>query len=416
MPRARSRHAACWGSYPPAGSNDLTPSVPRLYRTASVSSARRWRMALLGLVVIALGPGTFLRTDTGMRSDPVKNIAIDPIDLGPPPPGLLRLTGSWRMTSEHGWFGGFSSLVEGPARTLIAGTDRGFLLGLDLAGDQPRAIRDSFRYVGVSGRGRKEYVDMEAITRDPATGTLWASFENDNLVMRFAPDGTRTVYAPPEMAAWRASSGPETMERLADGRFLILSEGLDDSGSVDRPALLYPRDPLGTGKPLAFRFNCRAAYAPVDAAQLPDGRILILLRQVRYTIPATFDAVIMIADPASIGASRHWRGEVIQRLEGSGFGENFEGIGFVPDPSDPRKGSIWVVADDNFSVFQRSLLVRFALDESGAALQRRAAARAAPNRQRALNGVQSPLAICLKIDGNGRSLDLQAAKLKRPRV
>lgn len=402
MPRARLRRAACWGSHPPAGSNDHPPSVPSLFRTASVSSARRWRMALLAVVVIALSPGTFLRTDTGLRSDAVKNIAIDPIDLGPPPPGLLRLTGSWRMTSEHGWFGGFSALVEGPGQTLIAGTDRGFLLGMDLAGDQPRAIPGSFRFVGVSGRGRKEYVDMEAITRDPATGTLWASFENDNLVMRYAPDGTRTVYAPPEMVDWSESSGPETMERLADGRFLLLAEGSEDSGMVDRPALLYPGDPITGGKPIAFRFNCRAAYSPVDAVQLPDGRLLILMRQVRYTIPATFDAVIMVADPAAIRTGRHWRGEVIQRLEGPGFGENYEGIGFVPDPSDPDKGSIWVVADDNFSVFQRSLLLRFALDESGTALQRRAATHAAQDWQRALNGVQSPLVICPKIKASGR--------------
>ena len=156
-------------------------------------------MALLAVVVIALGPGTFLRTNTGLRSDPVKHIAIDRVDLGPPPPGLLRLTGSWRMTSEHGWFGGFSSLVSGPGRTLFAATDRGFLLGLDLAGDRPRAIPGSFRFVGVPGRGRREYVDMEAITRNPATGTLWASFENDNLVMRFPPDGTRTVYVVQEV-------------------------------------------------------------------------------------------------------------------------------------------------------------------------------------------------------------------------
>lgn len=410
MPRARSRHAACWGPRQPAGSNDRPHSVPRLFRTASVSSAGRWRTALLGLVVIALAPGTFIRTDTGLRSDPVKNIAIDPIDLGPPPPGLLRLTGAWRMTSEHGWFGGFSSLVEGPGQTLIAATDRGFLLGLDLADNQPRAIPGSFRFVGVSTRGRKEYVDMEAITRDPSTGTLWASFENDNLIMRFAPDGTRRVYAPPEIAVWSESSGPETMERLADGRFLILSEGSENSGSSDRPALLYPRDPLGTGKPVTFRFNCQAAYSPVDAAQLPDGRMLILLRQVRYTIPATFDAVIMIADPAAIRAGGHWRGEVIQRLEGPGFGENFEGIGFMPDPLDPRKGSIWVVADDNFSIFQRSLLLRFALGESGASLQRRAAARAAADSQRALNSVQSPMAVCPMIEANGRPLNQPAAK------
>jgi len=52
MPRARSRRAACWGSRPPAGSNDQPPSVSRLFRTTSASSARRYRIALLALVVI----------------------------------------------------------------------------------------------------------------------------------------------------------------------------------------------------------------------------------------------------------------------------------------------------------------------------------------------------------------------------
>lgn len=382
-------------------------------RPLRTAGARPWRLALLALVVAALAPGTFLRTDTGLRSAPVGHITIAPIDLGPPPPGLLRLTGSWRMTSDHGWFGGFSALVAGSGQTLIAGTDRGFMLGLDVAGEQPRAIPDSFRFVGISGRGRKEFFDMEAVTRDPRTGSLWASFENDNLVMRFAADGRRRVVAPPAMAGWGKSTGPETMERLADGRFLILSEGLDAGDVLDRPALLYPGDPLQGGAPLAFRFNCRAAYAPVDAAEIPDGRVLILLRRVEFTLPATFDAVIMVADPATIRPGRHWRGEIIQRLQGPGFGENFEGIGFVPDPQNPRKGAVWVIADDNFSAFQRSLLLRFALDESGTDLQRRAAVRAVREWQGALNGVQSPLVICPKIDAQGRPIEPARTSIRR---
>lgn len=381
--------------------------MTRLFRTFR---ARYRRLLLLALVAIALAPGTFLRTETGLRSAPVKRITIAPVDLGPPPPGLLRLTGSWQMTSDHGWFGGFSALVAGPDRTLIAGTDRGFLLHIDVAAEQPRAIPGSFRFVGISGRARKEYVDMEAVTRDSASGTLWASFENGNLIIRYGADGKRRVTAPAAMAGWDENAGPETMERLADGRFLILSEAFEKNAVLDRSALLYPSDPVEGGTPLAFRFNCRAAYSPVDATALPDGRVLILMRQVSFTIPATFDAAIMVADPATIRPGGHWRGEIIQRLEGKGFGENFEGIGFVPDPNNPQKGTVWVVADDNFSVFQRSLLLRFALDESGAALQRRAAVRAAQDWEGALNGVQSPLVICPKIDARGLPIDPWAKK------
>ena len=54
-----------------------------------------------------------------------------------------------------------------------------------------------------------------------------------------------------------------------------------------------------------------------------------------------------------------WRGRMIQRLTGGIFADNFEGIAFVPSAADPAKGSVWLIADDNFSVFQRSLLVRF---------------------------------------------------------
>lgn len=373
-------------------------------RARSDGRARILRFLLLAVVVIGLAPGTFLRTDTGLRSDPIGPIAIDPVDLGAPPPGLLRLTGSWKMTSDHGWFGGFSSLMAGPDRTLIAGTDRGFLLDIDLADSTPRAVRDSFRFAGVSGRGRKEYIDMEAVTSDPSTGTLWASFENDNLVIRFAADGTRTIVAPPAMADWRASSGPETMVRLSDGRFLILAEGSEKSGMVDRPALLFPGDPVTGAAPVAFRFNCRAAYAPVDAALLPDGRLLILMRHVEYRLPAKFDAAMMIADPATIRAGGHWRGEIIQYLGGDGFGENFEGIAYVPDKADPAKGSVWVVADDNFSIFQRTLLLRFAWEGSGAAMLDRAAKQGRLDYERALGGAKSPLVICPRIDARGKPL------------
>ena len=46
-------------------------------------------------------------------------------------------------------------------------------------------------------------------------------------------------------------------------------------------------------------------------------------------------------------------------MSGGVFADNFEGIAFVPDASNPSRGAVWVIADDNFSVFQRSVLARF---------------------------------------------------------
>ncbi|MEQ5788070.1 esterase-like activity of phytase family protein [Erythrobacter sp. NFXS35] len=317
-----------------------------------------FRWLLLALVIVGLAPGTFVRTRTGLRSD-VAVVTVTPVSERGGVTGALTLTGAWELRSTHGWFGGFSALVGDGAKGLIAGSDRGWLLDLDLTGAAPRPVPASFRFVGIRTSARKEVVDLESLARDSATGTLWAAFENANLVMRADPDGSRTIRRPPEMAGWSRNSGPEAMVRLNDGRFLILAEGSQGGGPEDRPGLLFAGDPVASAAPLAFRLVSGADYDPVDATQLPDGRVLILLRRVEYAIPARFDTAIMVADPAAIRAGEAWQGEIIQRLSGAMFGDNFEGIAFVPAPGDPARGAVWLIADDNFSVFQRSLLVTF---------------------------------------------------------
>ena len=347
MPRARLPRAACSASTQP---DTLRPNPSVRVRIL------RW--LLLAVVVAGLAPGILVRTTIGLRSD-VAVVAIKPVAARDGVAGDLTLTGAWELTSTHGWFGGFSALVAGEGQALIAGTDRGWLLDLDLAGDAPRAIPGSYRFVGDRKRGRKEVIDLESLARDPATGTLWAAFENDNLIARFAADGTPTWRAPPEMQQWSPNSGPETMTRLDDGRFLMLAEGPVDGSDTVHEALLFAGDPAKAGRPLPFRFVAPRDYDPVDAVQVPDGRVLILLRRVEYAIPARFDTAIAIADPRAIKAGKPWGATVIQRLTGGIFADNFEGIAFVPSPGDPARGSLWLIADDNFSVFQRSLLVRF---------------------------------------------------------
>lgn len=313
---------------------------------------------LLAVVVAGLGPGLFWRTPTGLRSDGAE-VVVTPVAERAGVSGALTLTGVWELTSQHGWFGGFSALVADGDGGLIAGSDRGWLLEIDLTGPAPRAVPDSFRYVGRPMGPREEVVDLEALARDPASGTLWGAFENFNLVIRFAADGTQTLRRPPEMADWSRNSGPELMERLADGRFVIIAEGPEGRDTPLHQALLFARDPVEPQTPTAFRFAAWPDYDPVDATQLPDGRVLILLRRFEYAIPARFDTAIAIADPRTIRAGKVWQARIIQRLERGVFADNFEGIAFVPSPTDPARGAVWVVSDDNFSVFQRSLLVRF---------------------------------------------------------
>lgn len=316
------------------------------------------RLVLLGLVVLGLAPGFFMNGPAGRRSD-VAEVTVTPLASRDGVAGALTLTGAWELASAHHWFGGFSALVAGDGATLIAGTDRGFLLEFDLSGDVPRAVPGSFRFVGESKPGRDETVDLEALARDPATGTLWAAFESDNIVMRMDRDGTRRIAAPSAIANWSQNSGPETMARLADGRFLIIAEEhVDDQRNVHE-ALLFSGAPDADAKPLTFGFVAPGFFDPVDAAQLPDGRVLILVRVVDYTIPATFNTAIVIADPREIKAGDPWQGRIIQLLSGGVFADNFEGIAYVPSAKDPARGAVWLIADNNFSIFQRNLLLRF---------------------------------------------------------
>lgn len=352
---ARSRPAACSAS--PDAPAPMTQEGPR---ARPASRTRRMRLGLLAMVALALAPGTFVRTAIGLRTDPaVVTVTARPERGGVS--GELALTGVWELTSPHGWFGGFSALVRGQGQSLIAGSDRGFLLDIDLAGQAPRAVPGSFRYVGTRTNGRSEMVDLESLARDPASGTLWGGFESYNVVVRFAPGGKRTRRAPPAMERWGENSGPETMERLPDGRFLVIAEGAAAGSDTLHEALLFSGDPVATlAKPLAFRVETPAGYDPVDATTLPDGRVLILLRRVEYTLPAArFDTAIAIADPRAIQAGGVLPVRVIERMQGGIFADNFEGIAFVASADDPARGSVWVVTDNNFSVFQHSLLARF---------------------------------------------------------
>jgi len=350
MPPPRSRPAACSAS----------PDAP--VTTAGATRARRLRLALVAGVALALAPGTFVRTAIGKRSD-VAAVTVTPLAERAGVSGRLPLTGVWGLTSPHGWFGGFSALVRSTGKdggaALVAGTDRGFLLDIDLASGTPRAVPRSFRFVGLSRSRRSEIVDLESLARDPGTGTLWGGFEKYNMVLRWDPDGTVKRAAPPAMADWAQNSGPEAMTRLADGRFLVIAEEVEDGSTTAHRALLFPGDPLARGKPLAFRFAAPADYDPVDVTGLPDGRVLILLRRVEYALPARFDTAIAIADPRAITPGGTWQGRVIQRMTGGIFADNFEGLAFVPSAADPARGSIWVISDDNMSIFQRSLLLRF---------------------------------------------------------
>jgi hypothetical protein len=122
------------------------------------------------------------------------------------------------------------------------------------------------------------------------------------------------------------------------------------------PGLLFPSDPVAGSTPKRFRFVPHEGFRPVELAQLPDGRVLILLRKVNWRIPPTFSGKLMLADPATIREGKPWLAEFVADLAEPLPTDNYEGMAVEPDG---RGGAVlWLISDDNEMTLQRTLLLK----------------------------------------------------------
>ena len=199
--------------------------------------------------------------------------------------------------------------------------------------------------------------DAEAIARLP-DGTWLIAFERWHRIRAYRRlDGPGAhVEAPPGIERAPGNGGLESLALLADGRLLAIAEELPPEG---RPELRH----AWIGRPGAWRpiaWRNAFPFVPVDAAGLPDGGALVLER--RFSLLGGFAARLVRVPAAAIAAVAPGgvlEGEEILRLDGSPLpAENFEGVAVVR-----HEGRVLVglVADDNESALQRSLLLLFEL-------------------------------------------------------
>ena len=169
------------------------------------------------------------------------------------------------------------------------------------------------------------------------------------------------VVSPPQMRGWGVNLGPESLVRLRDGRFIVLREGFD--GWFDNRhhrALIFAGDPVDDPHGAEFTFIGPRGFKPVDMAQLPDGRVLILMRKLVWPMPMRFAGRIAIADPRAIRPGGEWRADSVAMLSSSLPIDNFEGMAIVPRGD--RQVVVWLISDDNQAVSQRTLLWKLIVD------------------------------------------------------
>jgi hypothetical protein len=268
--------------------------------------------------------------------------------------GGLRLLGAWELTSEDPRFGGLSALhVEDGQVTAFS--DAGWLIRFPLpaTGNRVRAQIGFAGGMGTTANGKADR-DVEAMA---VLGPLaWVMLERRNLAIRYRRDGWRRDSAakPAAMKRWRANNGAEAMLRLPDGRFLVFSEG---KGGVSE-ALMFLGDPATPGtRAVKMRYRPPEGYRITDAALAPDGRMLLLNRDVNI-FKGGFVAKLTAAPIPQGRESELIEGREIADLRRP-LSDNMEGLSVT------REGGrtiLWMTSDNNYNNFQRTLLLRFVLE------------------------------------------------------
>lgn len=271
-------------------------------------------------------------------------VALDGTDhvIGP-----LRVAEAWAISSPNGRLGGLSGLaLTGDRRFLITG-DRGSLTGFTL--DRDGSSRNIFIRPLLP---RWQGIDSESIA--VAGDTVWIATEQRHDILRLsaARGEVEDRVRPIAMRRWPGNGGAEAMLRFPDGRFLILAERARGKAG-GTAALLFAGDPLVCpNAATAFDYDAQGMGNVTDAAQLPDGRILLLHRKIGPL--RGWRTTLAIADPATIRPNAMWRSEPLARIAHHPLAENYEGVAVSGSGPETR---IWLLSDDNFNGLQRTLLL-----------------------------------------------------------
>ncbi len=276
-------------------------------------------------------------------------------DLGP-----FRLDGIWHMASRSQDFGSYSALLAMPDESLLAFSDNGHYLRFAPPGAPSRLLESGPALPDFPGG--KRFRDVESATRDPGSGGIWLGLEGTNAVLALSPDlDVLRQIRPQAIARWGANSGPEAMTRLSDGRFILLREGAGGWFENRRhEAAIFESDPTTGAKGRLLPVDGPDGFSPTDMAQLPDGRLLILMRRLAWPVPLRFTGRLAIGDPADIQLGKPWKVREVARLTSDLPMDNFEGL--AVQPSGDGGLIVWIISDDNFSNLQRTILWKLSVD------------------------------------------------------
>jgi hypothetical protein len=283
--------------------------------------------------------------------------------------GALTFRSGLELRALSDGFGGFSGLWRSAdGRDLVALADNaqwltgrlemrdGRLVGLSDTAMAPLLGRD-----GALLRGSRHY-DTEGLAL--GAGAAYVSVERDHALLRFGWEQDRA------RARGRPVELPREVRLLPGNRGLeAIAMAPPASPLAGALVAVAERSNLGDATPTrgfilagpqrgAFRVARSDGYDVTDLVFLPSGDALLLERRFSFLDGLSARLRRLASDAIRPGAVAD--GPVVYRSEASHQIDNMEGLALHRDGSETV---LTMISDDNFSRFQRTLLLEFALAE-----------------------------------------------------
>lgn len=285
--------------------------------------------------------------------------------------GRLTFLGGLELRARDPEFGGFSSaVIDADGKGFIALSDHAHWI-------RGRFVEENGVLKGVEqvrlgalrapdGRRAKDtrWFDSEGMTRSGAH--FYVSVERVHDILRFDAQNGRPVGRPtlvPVPAAMKQLRGNQGIEALGvmprqsalAGTLVAIAERSPIKGaSSDIPGFL-----IGEKSPGGFHVKRNNDFDITDLAFLPSGDLLILERRFTPFIGLAFRIRRIALSTIKPGAVMD--GEVLIEADLSYQIDNMEALMVHKDAG--GRVILTLMSDDNFSILQRNLVLRFAMDE-----------------------------------------------------
>ena len=324
-----------------------------------------WLLALIPVLAAggALTYALFFDLPPRMRSGPFEltyePLVLDSADPGRTTVGELEFLGGWRLRSPNKSFGGLSAMAALEPDRLMAVNDKSIAIWLPKPGTRAEARSKMLPMLDYPNPEGRYALDSESLVVDTETGKAWVGFEIFHRICRYSP-GFREMEKCrdwPEMRKWPQVASLESMALLPDGRFVVIAEGAP-AEREGRVMLIFAGDPVAadTPHPKKMDYIPPVGYDPTEAVALGGSKLLVLNR--RATLYDGFTAVLTVIDVDKPEAGGVLPGRIVAKLAPPLLADNYEGMAL--EEKDGQR-TLWVVSDDNFMFFQRTLLLQFAL-------------------------------------------------------